>query len=84
VRHLPTPADHGKACEIPLLEEAGGRLRLTAALTRVRIGVVGEPKSVQAYGGGTSPGYGYGDKNHDKSGPLGLIRKKTGLIKKKK
>jgi len=33
------------------------------------LALLAEPKSVQAYG--TRPGYGYGDPNHDHTGPPG-------------
>ena len=38
------------------------------------LALLSEPKSGGAYG--TKPGWGYGDKNHEHSGPPGLNKKK--------
>jgi hypothetical protein len=37
------------------------------------LALLAEPKAVDAYG--TKPGHGYGDKNHDHSGPPGQYNK---------
>jgi hypothetical protein len=46
--------------------------------------LLGSPKACRPMVAERARGTGMVDKNHDKSGPLGLIRKRTGLIKKKK
>ena len=38
------------------------------------LAILAEPKLAGAYG--TRPGYGYGDSNHDHSGPPGLNRRR--------
>ncbi len=62
----------GAVCYFFKMSKVPTRIIIVAVLILTALAMTVKASSVEAKTGGTRPGWGYGDKNHEHTGPPGL------------